>query len=83
MKFEKKISPELRNILKSCTTVAQRQEIANDHLMSLHTLNAVINGQRSITNSTKKAVIDLVIKAIENAKEFNQSLINYYTNLNK
>jgi len=83
MKFEKKISPELRNILKSCTTVAQRQEIANDHLMSLHTLNAVINGQRPITDSTKKCLIDLVIKAIENAKEFNQSLINYYTNLNK
>ena len=78
MKFEKKISPELRNILKSCTTVAQRQEIANDHLMSLHTLNAVINGQRSITDSTKKAVINLVIKAIENAKKFNQSLITYY-----
>ena len=83
MKFEKKISPELRNILKSCTTVAQRQEIANEHAMSLHTLNSVINGQRSITNGTKECLLDLVIKAIENAKEFNQSLINYYTNLNK
>ena len=83
MKFEKKISPELRNILKACTTVAQRQEIANEHSMSVHTLNAVINGQRSITESTKKCLIDLVIKAIENAKEYNQSLINFYTNLNK
>ena len=83
MKFEKKISPELRNILKSCTTIAQRQQVANAHSMSVHTLNSVINGQRSITDGTKKCLLDLVIKAIENAKEFNQSLINYYTNLNK
>ena len=72
MKFEKLISPELRNILKACTSV---------NGMSLHTFNAMINGQRSITDSTKQSLIDLVSLSLDNAKSFNLSLTEYYLKL--
>tara|TARA_R110000782_G_scaffold5503_3_gene19054 strand:- start:275 stop:523 length:249 start_codon:yes stop_codon:yes gene_type:complete len=81
MKFEKQISPELRNILKACTTVKQREDVASINGMSMHTLNAMINGQRSITNSTKQSLIDLVSLSLDNAKSFNLSLTEYYLQL--
>jgi plasmid maintenance system antidote protein VapI len=81
MKFEKQISPELRNILKACTTVNQREDVASINGMSMHTLNAMINGQRSITDSTKQSLIDLVSLSLDNAKSFNLSLTEYYLQL--
>jgi plasmid maintenance system antidote protein VapI len=81
MKFEKQISPELRNILKACTTVQQRQDVASQNGMSLHTFNAMINGQRSITDSTKQGLIDLVSLSLDNANQFNLSLTEYYLKL--
>tara|TARA_R110002153_G_scaffold140086_2_gene291089 strand:+ start:616 stop:864 length:249 start_codon:yes stop_codon:yes gene_type:complete len=81
MKFEKQISPELRNILKACTTVKQREDVASINGMSMHTLNAMINGQRSITDSTRQSLIDLVSLSLDNAKSFNLSLTEYYLQL--
>ena len=81
MKFEKQISPELRNILKACTTVQQREDVASQNGMSLHTFNAMINGQRSITDSTKQGLIDLVSLSLDNANQFNLSLTEYYLKL--
>jgi len=81
MKFEKQISPELRNILKACTTVNQRKDVASINGMSMHTLNAMINGQRSITDSTKQSLIDLVSLSLDNAKSFNLTLTEYYLKL--
>ena len=81
MKFEKQISPELRNILKACTTVNQREDVASINGMSMHTLNAMINGQRSITDSTKQSLVDLVGLSLDNAKSFNLSLTEYYLQL--
>ena len=81
MKFEKQISPELRNILKACTTVNQREDVASINGMSMHTLNAMINGQRSITDSTKQSLIDLVSLSLDNAKSFNLTLTEYYLQL--
>ena len=81
MKFEKQISPELRNILKACTTVKQREDVASINGMSMHTLNAMINGQRSITDSTKQSLIDLVSLSLDNAKSFNLTLTEYYLQL--
>jgi plasmid maintenance system antidote protein VapI len=81
MKFEKQISPELRNILKACTTVNQREDVASINGMSMHTLNAMINGQRSITDSTKQSLIDLVSLSLDNAKSFNLTLTDYYLKL--
>ena len=81
MKFEKQISPELRNILKACTTVNQREDVASINEMSMHTLNAMINGQRSITDSTKQSLIDLVSLSLDNAKSFNLTLTEYYLQL--
>ena len=81
MKFEKQISPELRNILKACTTIQQRKDVASQNGMSLHTFNAMINGQRSITDSTKQSLIDLVSLSLDNAKSFNLSLTEYYLKL--
>ena len=81
MTFDKTISPELRNILKSCTTVQQRTDLAHIHSISPHTLMAVINGKRNIVETNKSCIIDLLELAIKNAKEFNQSLIEYYNQI--
>jgi len=81
MVFEKQISPGLRNILKACTTVQQRQDLASQNEMSMHTLNALINGQRSVTDGTKQVLIDLVGLSLTNAKSFNLSLTKYYLQL--
>jgi hypothetical protein len=82
MKFEKRISPQLRNILKACTTPKQRERVADSHELSMHTFNAMLNGQRPITEITKECLINLVGVAINNAKEMDLSLTEYYLNIN-
>lgn len=81
MTFNKTISPELRSILKACTSVQQRYDIAHIHGISPYTLMAVLNGKRDITETNKSCIIDLLELAIKNAKEFNQSLIEYYNQI--
>ncbi len=81
MKFNKTISPELRSILKACTTVQQRNDIAHIHGISPYTLMAVLNGKRDITETNKSCIIDLLELAINNAKEFNQTLVQYYNTI--
>jgi len=78
MKYSKTISPELKDILKSCTTVSQREETATNHNISIHTLNSVINGSRNITLKNQKCIQDLLAKAINNAKEMHFTLLDYY-----
>lgn len=81
MKFNKTISPELRSILKACTTVQQRNDIAHVHGFSPYTLMAVLNGKRNITETNKSCIIDLLELAVYNAKEYNQTLVQYYNQI--
>ena len=81
MTFDKTISPDLRNILKSCTTVQQRTDLAHIHSISPHTLMAVLNGKRDITETNKSCIIDLLELSMNNAKEFNQTLVQYYNQI--
>ena len=81
MTFNKTISPELRSILKACTSVQQRYDIAHIHGISPYTLMAVVNGKRDITETNKSCIIDLLELSIKNAKEFNQTLVQYYNQI--
>ena len=78
MKYSKTISLELKDILKSCTSVSQREETAIKHNISILTLNSVINGNRNITFKNQKCIQDLLAKAINNAKEMHFTLLDYY-----
>lgn len=78
MKYSKNISIELKEILKSCTTVAQRKEVAESNGLSIHTLNSIITGNRKITTKNNKCLTDLLRIAINNAKEMHFSLLDYY-----
>jgi len=42
---------------------------------------AVLNGKRDITETNKSCIIDLLELAINNAKEFNQTLVQYYNQI--
>jgi len=81
MKFKKTISPELKDIIKSCTKVEQRKRVAAKHQISIHTLNSLIEGKRSINDNNKACIVELVTKAIKNAKEMNFTLIDYYQSI--
>ena len=54
MKYTKTISTELKDILKSCTTVDQRKLTAIKHEISIHTLNSVIEGKRKVNLNNQK-----------------------------
>ncbi len=78
MQFKEIISKELRDILKSCTTVSQRKQIAESNKISIHTLNSVLEGKRKISHKTKKCLLDLVRMAIWNSRNMKMSLLEYY-----
>ena len=81
MKFKQTISPELKDIIKSCTKVEQRRRVATKHQISIHTLNSLIEGKRNINDNNKACIVELVTKAIKNAKEMNFSLMDYYQSI--
>ncbi len=81
MKYTKTISQELKDILKSCTSVEQRKSVASKHQISIHTLNSVIEGKRKITENNKPCVIDLLSISINKAKDMRLSLLEYYQGL--
>ncbi len=78
MTFKNTISEELRDILKSCTSVKERRKIAVKHNISIHTLNSVLEGKRNITFNNHDAILELLAQAISNAKSFHMSLIDYF-----
>ena len=81
MKYSQTISDELKDILKSCTTVAQRKEVAESNGLSIHTLNSIITGNRKITTKNNKCISELLRVAICNAKEMHFSLLDYYQDI--
>ena len=81
MKYTKTISPQLKDILKSCTKVEQRKEVAIKYKISIHTLNSVIEGNRKINNNNQKCLTALMSIAIKNAKEMHYTLLDYYQEL--
>jgi len=81
MKYTKTISPELKNILKSCTTVDQRKLTASKHQISIHTLNSVIEGKRKVNLNNQKCITELMRIAVANARDMHTSLLDYYKDL--
>ena len=81
MKIKETISPELKDIIKSCTKVEQRKKVADEHKISIHTLNSLINGNRNINENNKACIIELLTKAIINAKDMNFALMDYYQSI--
>ncbi len=81
MKYTKTISQELKDILKSCTSVEQRKLVASKHQISIHTLNSVIEGKRKVNLNNQNCVTDLMRVAVNNAKQMHYSLLDYYQDL--
>lgn len=78
MTFKNTISEELRDILKSCTSVTERRKIADKHNISIHTLNSVLEGKRNITLNNHDAILELIAQSITNAKSNHMSLLDYF-----
>ena len=78
MTFKNTISEELRDILKSCTSVKERRRIAEKHNISIHTLNSVLEGKRNITLNNHDAILELISQSISNAKSHHMSLLDYF-----
>ncbi len=81
MKYTKTISPELKDILKSCTSVEQRKLTASKHQISIHTLNSVIEGKRKVNLNNQKCITELMRIAVANARDMHTSLLDYYKDL--
>lgn len=81
MKYTKIISPELKDILKSCTSVDQRKEVASKHEISIHTLNSVIEGKRKVNLNNQKCITELLRLSIINARSMHSSLLDYYQDM--
>jgi hypothetical protein len=81
MKYTKTISPELKDILKSCTSVEQRKQVASKHEISIHTLNSVIEGKRKVNLNNQNCITELLRISIVNARNMHYSLLDYYQEL--
>ena len=81
MKYTKTISPELKDILKSCTSVEQRKIVASKHEISIHTLNSVIEGNRKVNLNNQNCITELLRISIVNARNMHYSLLDYYQEL--
>ena len=78
MKFEPYLGKQLTRAIKANTTRAERQVVAERHLISVHTLNTVISGERKITNFNEPALTEIIKLAIRNANYNGKTLANYY-----
>lgn len=83
MKFENKISKELKSIIKACTTTLQRKDVALKYDISIHTLNSLVEGNRNINARNKACIIELLRISIVNSKKMGLTLINYYEQMNQ
>lgn len=81
MKYQEKISPELKKVLLATTNKVQRLEVAERNNVSIHTLNSVLQGKRKVTENNKQCITELTKVAIANANKYNQSLMNYYNTI--
>jgi hypothetical protein len=81
MKYTKTISPQLKDILKSCTSVEQRKQVASKHEISIHTLNSVIEGKRKVNLNNQNCITELLRISIVNARNMHYSLLDYYQEL--
>jgi len=78
MKFKQRTSPQLRRVIKACTTREQRENVANNHKFSIHTLNSLIEGNKNILDSNRYCISELLEIAIQNANKMGISLMKYY-----
>lgn len=83
MKYNERISPPMKRLLKTCTTIDQRKEVASQNNISIHTLNSIIEGKRKITDFNQKSLIDLLRVSIANAKSMSMSLTKYWKKYDK
>jgi hypothetical protein len=78
MKYERKISEHLKQIIKNCTTIDERKKVAKRHHISFHTLNSVVDGNRNISFANQDAITELVARSIQNASAMHMSLLDYF-----
>ena len=78
MKFKKTVSKELKSMIKACTTIVQRREVALKYDISIHTLNSLVEGNRNINESNKDCIVELLRISILNAKKMGSTLLDYY-----
>ena len=83
MKYNERISTPMKSLIKTCTTVDQRKEVAKQNNISIHTLNSIIEGKRKITDFNQKSLIDLLRVSIANAKSMSMSLTKYWKEYDK
>ena len=78
MKFKQTVSKELKSMIKACTTIVQRREVALKYDISIHTLNSLVEGNRNINESNKDSIVELLRISILNAKKMGSTLLDYY-----
>ena len=78
MQFQPYIGKQLTRAIKANTTRTERQVVAERHLISVHTLNTVISGERKITNFNEPALTEIIKVAIRNANYNGKTLADYY-----
>ena len=78
MQFSPYLGKQLTRAIKANTTRAERQRVAELHIISVHTLNTVISGERKITNFNEPALSDIIKLAIKNANNNGKTLADYY-----
>jgi hypothetical protein len=78
MQFSPYLGKQLTRAIKANTTRFERQVVSEKHLISVHTLNTVISGERKITNFNEPALSDIIKLAIKNANNNGKTLADYY-----
>jgi hypothetical protein len=78
MQFSTYLGKQLTRAIKANTTRAERQRVAERHIISVHTLNTVISGERKITNFNEPALTEIIKLAIHNANKNGKTLADYY-----
>ena len=77
MRFKSKLSNQMRNIIMSTTTKAERRDVAEKNGYSEHTLNSIIRGERNINAKNEDLILDLIRLSVAKAKIMETSLLNY------
>lgn len=78
MQFSSYLGKQLTRAIKANTTIAERLGVAERHVISVHTLNTVISGERKITKFNEPALSDIIKLAIKNANNNGKTLADYY-----
>jgi len=78
MQFSPYLGKQLTRAIKANTTQFERQVVSEKNLISVHTLNTVISGERKITNFNEPALTEIIKLAIRNANNNGKTLADYY-----